>query len=98
MQITIRYFAAYREITGRDSESLEVTEGATISDLQRELARRYAGLDKLLARSIYAVNRRYVPIETPLQDGDELVFIPPMGGGAREIALAWQHDSPASGF
>jgi len=81
MEITIRYFAIYREVTGRDRESLEVADGTTVGDLRRELQRRYPRLEDVLARSVYAVNRRYVPVGTTLQDGDELVFIPPMGGG-----------------
>jgi molybdopterin synthase sulfur carrier subunit len=86
MQITVRYFAAYREVVGHDREALEVADGATVSDFQRELAQRHPGLTALLARSTYAVNRRYVPPDTPLHDGDELVFIPPMGGGSGEDA------------
>jgi molybdopterin converting factor small subunit len=27
------------------------------------------------------VNRRYAPFDTPLEDGDEVVFIPPVSGG-----------------
>jgi molybdopterin converting factor small subunit len=28
-----------------------------------------------------AVNRRYAPFDTALQDGDEVAFIPPVSGG-----------------
>jgi molybdopterin converting factor small subunit len=28
-----------------------------------------------------SVNRRYAPFETPLEDGDEVAFIPPVSGG-----------------
>ena len=28
-----------------------------------------------------AVNRSYAPFDTPLRDGDEVVFVPPVSGG-----------------
>ncbi len=33
------------------------------------------------ARLTAAVNRTYAPFDTPLRDGDELVFVPPVSGG-----------------
>jgi molybdopterin synthase catalytic subunit len=36
----------------------------------------------MIERALCAVNHRYVPIDTVLQENDELVFIPPTGGGA----------------
>jgi molybdopterin synthase catalytic subunit len=35
-----------------------------------------------MERALCAVNHRYVPVDTVLQENDELVFIPPTGGGA----------------
>ncbi len=81
MNITIRYFARYREVTGRSSEHFELGEGATVAQASQALLARYPDLADVLPRSIYAVNRQYVPAETPLHEGDELVFVPPMGGG-----------------
>jgi molybdopterin converting factor subunit 1 len=81
MNITIRYFARFREIAGRSSETFTLEEGATVTQAGQVLLARYPDLAELLPRSIYAVNRQYVPAETPLREGDELVFVPPMGGG-----------------
>jgi|SRR5579859_2948347 len=81
MNISIRYFARYREVTGRSSEPYSLEDGATVTQAGQALIARYPDLAELLPRSIYAVNRQYVPAETPLCEGDELVFIPPMAGG-----------------
>ena len=81
MTITIRYFARYREITGRSTEPFSLEDGASVAQAGQALVARYPDLAELLPRSIYAVNRQYVPLETPLCEGDELVFVPPMGGG-----------------
>lgn len=81
MKIHIRYFASLRETTGRGDETLDVPADASIANVLVELIARYPDLQPIMARCISAVNRRYVDSETALQDGDELVFIPPMGGG-----------------
>jgi len=81
MNIRIRYFASFREVTDQNEESLSLPEGTTISDVRTQLLERYPRLQPFMERSVCAVNRGYVPADTPLHDGDELVFIPPMGGG-----------------
>jgi molybdopterin converting factor subunit 1 len=86
MNITIRYFARYREVTGRPSEGFALSDGATVAQAGQALIARYPDLAELLPRSIYAVNRQYRPADTPLREGDELVFIPPMAGGGPVVS------------
>lgn len=83
MHISVRYFAALREAVGRESETLDLPEGVDVATAREVLAGRYPTVAPLLPRCAAAVNRAYVPAETPLHDNDELVFIPPLGGGAR---------------
>jgi molybdopterin converting factor subunit 1 len=81
MHIRMRYFAALREATGREAESLELPEGATIAAAREELLARYPALARLLPRCAVARNQAYVDAEAMLAEGDELAFIPPVGGG-----------------
>ena len=81
MKIRIRYFASFREITGLNEEILVVQEGTTIAKVREMLLDRYPRLQLIMERSVCAVNRGYVAAETRLHEDDELVFIPPMGGG-----------------
>jgi len=81
MYIQIRYFASLREIMREGEEQLIVPDEATIADVRTILLTRYSQLRPILERCVYAVNRHYVSAETILKEGDELVFIPPMGGG-----------------
>jgi molybdopterin synthase catalytic subunit len=81
MEIRIRYFASFREVTGKSEEWLEVPEGASVAEARARLLGRYPRLQGIMERSLCAVNRSYVAPETRLHEGDELVFIPPMGGG-----------------
>ncbi len=85
MKIHIRYFASIREIMGQAEETLTVPDTARVTDVRELLLARnldtHSVLQSVLERSVGAVNRRYVPADTVLNDGDEIVFIPPTGGG-----------------
>ena len=81
MRVHIRYFAALREVMGRADETLDLPEGATVADASLALVERTPALRAPLANCVAAVNRAYVTPDTALADGDELVFIPPLGGG-----------------
>lgn len=90
MKIRIRYFASFREIIGRNEEQLTLDEGASVTDVRTLLLTRYPRLQPIMERSVYAVNHNYVSPETKLSNGDEVVFIPPVGGGHPEYPL-WSH-------
>ncbi len=93
MKIHMRYFASLRESIGQNEEILTVHEGASVADVRALLLTRYPRLQPIIERSVCAVNHSYVPTGTTLQEGDEVVFIPPVGGGtlqAQEHPL-WSH-------
>jgi molybdopterin synthase catalytic subunit len=81
MRICVRYFAALRETVGQGEESLIVPDESCIKDIRTLLLIRYPQLQAVMERALCAVNHCYVPIDTVLQENDELVFIPPVGGG-----------------
>lgn len=81
MQIRVRYFAGLREATGVEGETLDVPADATAAKVRALLGERHPALARLLPPCAVAVNRAYVAVDAPLHDGDEVVFIPPLGGG-----------------
>ncbi len=84
MNILIRYFASFREIIGQNEEIVTLHDGATVADVRALLLTRYPRLQPIMQRSVYAVNQKHAPPETTLHEGDEVVFIPPVGGGSQE--------------
>ena len=82
MNIHIRYFASLREITGQNEETLSLPEDTTVAALRDTLLACYPRLQTVMERAVCAVNHHYVSAETILHEGDEVVFIPPVGGGA----------------
>src|SRR5205823_3453039 len=81
MNIRIRYFASFRETVGKNEETLSLSDGASVAVLRELLLERYPRLQGIMERSVCAVNHRYVELDTTLHEGDEVVFIPPVGGG-----------------
>ena len=80
--IRVLYFAQLRDSSGRDEEllPLRVAGVTTPADCFSELALRYGfPLARKVVRA--AVNGRYTTWDHPLEDGDELAFIPPVAGG-----------------
>jgi molybdopterin converting factor subunit 1 len=81
MRVRVRLFASLREAVGRSDVDLEIPEGTTAEEAWQQLVREHPGLGERRPRLTAAINRRYATFETPLRDGDELVFVPPVSGG-----------------
>jgi molybdopterin converting factor small subunit len=79
MNITVRYFAAFREAAGVDTETLD-TVAVSPAKLFSECASRHAGLQSYSA-SLVAINDEMAGWEAQLSDGDEVLFFPPVAGG-----------------
>ncbi|MFO1491766.1 MAG: NTP transferase domain-containing protein [Kiritimatiellia bacterium] len=79
LAVTVRYFAALREKAGLESESIQ-TLAPTPADLYRELSARH-GFTLAAGQVRVALNGAYAPMSTPLSEGAELIFIPPVAGG-----------------
>jgi len=81
MRVTVRLFASLREVVGSSEVPLELPTSATAEEAWRRLAGDFPALAPRRASLAVSVNRRYAAFDTALQDGDELVFIPPVSGG-----------------
>ncbi len=81
MNVKVRFFASFREIARERERILEVALGTTPAGLLADLAQEFPALAGLRANAIFAVNGDYVAGDTALNDGDEVVFIPPVSGG-----------------
>jgi sulfur-carrier protein len=77
--VTAKYFAAFRERAGLGSESVS-TAASTAGDLFEELSRRHGFADTRI-RCKVAVNGELVEWNTPLEEGDVVLFFPPVAGG-----------------
>lgn len=75
MQIKIRYFAWLRERRGASEEWMTLETACTVATLfQQIFEHEPSGIR-------FAVNAEYVDGDTVIESGDEVAFLPPMGGG-----------------
>jgi molybdopterin synthase catalytic subunit len=89
--VTVRLFAMLRERAGARELTLELPEGARVSDALAALGDLAAGLPLVMA-----VNREYAPEEQVLDAGDELALIPPVSGGEATVVHARVTADPLS--
>jgi molybdopterin converting factor subunit 1 len=82
VKVTVKFFAALRDMTGSRELNLEVREGLTVGELHRDLCARFPRLASYKTSLMYSVNAEYVPTDYRLGDGDEVALIPPVSGGA----------------
>ena len=78
MEVTVRLFAMLRERAGARELTLDLPDGARVSDALAAL-RDVAPPELPL---VMAVNREYARDDRVLDPGDELALIPPVSGGA----------------
>lgn len=78
-QITAEYFAIFREQAGLMEERVD-SQAASVGELFVECARRHGFADPR-ERCKVAINDELVSWETPLGDGDHVLFFPPVAGG-----------------
>ncbi len=81
MQLSVRFFALYRERAGCSLASVEVSDGATVADLVGAVRQRFPRLAPPEAQIVVAVNEEYAEPDAVLREGDEICLIPPVSGG-----------------
>ena len=80
IKIKVKCFSQVKYALGIDNLNLKFESGTSTSQLEKFIRRKANGeLDGIPLR--IALNQKYTPDETELQDGDEVAFIPPVQGG-----------------
>ena len=81
MELSVRFFALYRERAGCSVASVAVPEGATVAELVASVRALYPRLAPPEVQIVVAVNEEYADPETSLHANDEICLIPPVSGG-----------------
>jgi len=81
MRVKVRLFGAPREALGKRELQQELPSGSAVQDLVDLLMEEYPALRSHSSMIRMALNRKYVSLEAQLREGDEVAFIPPVGGG-----------------
>jgi molybdopterin converting factor subunit 1 len=81
VRVTVRLFARLRDLVGAGELQRDAPEGATVAAIWDTLARDYPAIAPYASSISCAVNAEYARLATPLGDGDEVAFLPPVSGG-----------------
>ncbi len=87
MRIRLLFFATLRDKLGQKSLELEVPEGMRVGELKALLAERYPALQEALRSVLVSIDREFAFDETPLREGAEVAFFPPVSGGEEAFPL-----------
>lgn len=71
-----------KDITGTGGEVLEVEPGSSLGSVFGHYAARFPELESRRGSILLARNHEFATPETPLAEGDEVAFLPPVSGGA----------------
>lgn len=81
ISLTVKLFAAYQEAYGVTEINLEMPSGSPVAAVLDYIVDQHPELEKWRSVTRFGVNLQFVPADTPLSEGDEVVLIPPVSGG-----------------
>ena len=93
MPLTLKFIGALRQISGKTQLTVNFQEGMSLKDLVTKISQEMPQLDKTFSdqlndsrsNALILINGREISVlnglETKLNDGDEIVFIPVVHGG-----------------
>ena len=82
MQIRVLFFGILKDLTGRASDLLKLPEDATLADVVVHYQGINPRLNELAASIAISINQEFAAADSPLKEGDEIAFLPPVSGGA----------------
>ena len=81
MHVTVKFFSHYRERAGTDRLGVDLSAGATVSELVQKLSEELKSPTLANEPVILMVNHKHALPETGLKNGDEVLFLPLLSGG-----------------
>lgn len=82
MRVTVRLFARLRDVVGTGEFTQDVPDGATVAAVWAAVVAAHPGAAAYARAVSCAVNAEYARMTTPVGEGDEVAFLPPVSGGA----------------
>ena len=81
ISVTVKLFAAYQEAYQVSELILELPPETTVALVLDQLVNEHPELNQWRNLTRFGVNLQFVEPDTTLQNGDEVVLIPPVSGG-----------------
>jgi molybdopterin converting factor subunit 1 len=82
VNIKVLFFGQLKDITGLREDRLELGEGAYVETVFEHYANRFPRLRELSKSIVLAQNQQFAAGSSPIAEGDEIAFLPPVSGGS----------------
>jgi MoaE-MoaD fusion protein len=82
MRARVLFFGLLKDVVGTASEESDFPEGADLGAVFDTYASRHPRLRQLASSIVVARNQEFAGLTTPIAEGDEIAFLPPVSGGA----------------
>jgi len=69
------------DISGAREVYLNAGEFSDVGSVFNKFAKDHPALERYRASALFAVNSEFARPDSPVQDGDEIAFFPPVSGG-----------------
>jgi molybdopterin converting factor subunit 1 len=86
MQITLLFFATFREQAKTKKDTIDIPEGCTVLRLLQEiLVEKYPDLIIHPTSTLVSINREFAGFEDIIPEGAEVAIFPPVSGGTDDL-------------
>lgn len=82
MRARVLFFGSLKDVTGKSAEDADFPDGADLQAVFERYAARYPRIGQMAHSIVMARNHAFADLSTPLHDGDEVAFLPPVSGGS----------------
>jgi molybdopterin synthase catalytic subunit len=82
VRVKVLFFGQLRDVAGRSEDQIELPPDASVETVFRHYADRFPRLSELGPSVVVARNQQFTNASSPVSDGDEIAFLPPVSGGA----------------
>lgn len=81
MKIMVKVFGRYKDITGKETIQLDITNGNTLQDVINAFIKRFPTVQKDKNRMMVTKNNMFASFDTTVAQEDEITLSPPVVSG-----------------
>jgi molybdopterin converting factor subunit 1 len=81
MGIRVLFFASLADISGMRETTVDAAAVTDVNSVFDIFVEKFPALENYRASLLFALNAEFARPESPVRDGDELAFFPPVSGG-----------------